>query len=127
MQRMVFPLLVLSKHQVSHKCRFWSNCSVGYGQEPQPYRTTTKGYVRGGSPLRGVWGVPNNIFKTIPHSTHRGYVRGGCPLRGVWGVPKISFMKIFHRAIVIAEWQGRPQGSPLPDCIASMCTARPML
>ena len=45
-------------------------------------------------------------------------------MRGDWGVPKISFMKIFHRAILIAEWQGRPQGSPLPDCIASMCTVR---
>ncbi len=56
-----------------------------------------------------------------------GLVRGGSPLRGAWGVPKISFYFIFRWEILVAGQQGRPQGSPLPDCIASMCTVQCMV
>ena len=56
----------------------------------------------------------------VSRAAIRGFVRGGSPLRGVWGVPKKSFLyQISHRAILEAGRQGRPQGSPLPDCMAS--------
>ena len=47
--------------------------------------------------------------------------------RGLGCPPKIIILNNIPKAILVAEEQGRPQGAPLPDCIASMCTVQCMV
>ena len=85
----------------------------------------TWGYVRGSALARGM-GCPQKILFYFKRNTARytwGIRKGQAPLTRGMGCPQNLFYFIFQRAILVAGWQGRPQGSPLPDCMAS-CVPR---